>query len=749
MHIDAIYRQRVLRTVKWCVLAVSLFAGFLLAGGGCQKDKSQIAAKPLVSKITVAIHPPGSILISTPEADFDILPSGYLQSYQKRGDQHLTLDDPGEGAENLEAVVIDGKEVRDFVLDLEHARITDSSGRLGSTGQRIELSGKSKTHPEIEKTIVIEVYDDFPALALSMAAYKNVGFHATNLDQVIAQAHRFNASLVDHAAAPYKMWSFHGASEKWGKDEITPVTEKFSRENPMEQVMPGGPGAGGGIPVVAFWTKTVGEAIGHLEKLPQVLSLPVRVQPDNRVNASLLLKPSVLLQSGETYSAPISFVAVFQGDFYAPLRLYSRALQAQGWKLPIPTHADYAANWCGWGYQLKFTPAQMLGTIPKLKELGLKWATLDAGWFKSRGDWQPRPSIGVEGIKKMTEGFHHEGIQLTLWWIPIVVEDGVGKDVLNGQPYQVADVVKEHPDWLMLDKDGNHARMTAGLAGLCPAVPEVQQYYRQLTERFIRDWGFDGHKLDFSFAVPPCYNPKHHHKSPDESTLAMGQVYKIIFDTTRALKPESVTQSCSCGTTPNIAWLSFIDQAVTADPVGPIQVRRRIKMYKALLGPEAAVYGDHVELTKVTGANTGNEKDSGRDFASTIGVGGVVGTKFTWPARASKFHDVQLTQEKEKYWKKWIGLYNQKMLSDGAFRDLYVYGYDSPEAYAIEKEGKMFYAFYAPGSWQGALELRGLGSGTFRVLDYENGRDLGTVDGQNAKLATRFSEHLLLEVFRK
>ena len=89
------------------------------------------------------------------------------------------------------------------------------------------------------------------------------------------------------------------------------------------------------------------------------------------------------------------------------------------------------------------------------------------------------------------------------------------------------------------------------------------------------------------------------------------------------------------------------------------------------------------------------------------------------------------------------------MLSDGAFRDLYVYGYDSPEAYAIEKEGKMFYAFYAPGSWQGALELRGLGSGTFRVLDYENGRDLGTVDGQNAKLATRFSEHLLLEVFRK
>jgi alpha-galactosidase len=483
--------------------------------------------------------------------------------------------------------------------------------------------------------------------------------------------------------------------------------------------------------------------------LPEVLSGPVQVQANDTVETSLRLKPSVTLQAGETYSAPTSFVAVFQGDFYEPLRLYSRALQAQGWKLPARTLADYAANWCGWGYQLKFTPAQMFGTVPKLKELGLKWATLDAGWFESRGDWQPRSNIGVDGLKKLTEDFHREGIQLTLWWIPIVAEDGVGKDVLNGQPYQISEVVKQHPDWLMLDKDGNHARMTAGLAGLCPAVPEVQQYYRQLTERFVRDWGFDGHKLDFAFAVPPCHNPKHHHKSPDESTQAMGQVYKIIFETTRSLKPESVTQICPCGTTPNMAWLSFMDQAVTADPVGPIQVRRRIKMYKALLGSEAAVYGDHVELTKVTGANTANEKDSGRDYASTIGVGGVVGTKFTWPDYGSKFQSVQLTHEKEAYWRKWIGLYNRKMLSDGTFRDLYVYGYDSPEAYAIEKDGKMFYAFYAPGFWQGTLDLRGLGAGTFQVLDYENGREMGIVDGQNAKLAAKFHEHLLLEVIRK
>ncbi|MFZ1137820.1 MAG: hypothetical protein WAN76_01495 [Candidatus Sulfotelmatobacter sp.] len=45
-----------------------------------------------------------------------------------------------------------------------------------------------------------------------------------------------------------------------------------------------------------------------------------------------------------------------------------------------------------------------------------------------------------------------------------------------------------------------------------------------------------------------------------------------------------------------------------------------------------------------------------------------------------------MTSEKEAHWKKWIGLYNEKMLSRGEFRDLYVYGYDIPEAYAIEKD---------------------------------------------------------------
>jgi alpha-galactosidase len=193
-----------------------------------------------------------------------------------------------------------------------------------------------------------------------------------------------------------------------------------------------------------------------------------------------------------------------------------------------------------------------------------------------------------------------------------------------------------------------------------------------------------------------------------------------------------------------------MDQAVTADPVGAVQVRRRVKMYKALLGPDSAVYGDHVELSVMD--RTGKHwREHGEDFASTIGTGAVVGTKFVWPEMGPHFQPVNLTSHKDEVWKKWIALYNDKMLSKGTFLNLYTYGYDSPEAYAIEKDGKMYYAFFAPqsGAWQGQVELRGLKPGNYHVTDYVDGKDLGVVQNANgavAKLAVNFKDHLLLEV---
>ena len=85
----------------------------------------------------------------------------------------LTSLNGSGAADSADTVVIDGKEVRDFDLDFTHAQISEASHRLGPLGKRIEIKGISKSRPEIEKTISIECYDNFPSLALTTAAYKN------------------------------------------------------------------------------------------------------------------------------------------------------------------------------------------------------------------------------------------------------------------------------------------------------------------------------------------------------------------------------------------------------------------------------------------------------------------------------------------------------------------------------------------------------------------------------------------------
>jgi len=706
-------------------------------------QQSSAPAPPERSSVQVTVNSRGPVVIKTTSAEFDVLPSGYVQAFLLKDGKRLTLDEPGTESETI---VSGSNEVRDFVLDFEHAKVSDAQGKLGALGKRIEGVGRSSSG--IEKTLALEVYDDFPNLAIETAAYRNTGQAEFKLDQVVIQPHRLNASLVDTKAQPYELWSFQGSSYEWGKDDVMKISQHFFQPNIM--ATPTARGIGGGIPVAAFWTATEGEAIGHLETLPQVLSIPVKTGGDGRIQAALVMEPKTTLKPGEVFSTPRSFVAVYAGDYYEPLRLYSAALQREGWRLPKPTDEDYNMSWCGWGYESNVTPAQMLGTIPKLKEFGIKWATLDDRWFENYGDWQPRhDTFPGDSIKKMVDGFHKEGIRAQIWWLPIGVEDGQAG--YESHHYGVSEVVKQHPDWLILAKDGKHARMARNLAALCPALPEVQQYYKALTERFIRDWGFDGHKLDNVFTVPACYNAKHHHQSPDDSIRAMGEVYKVILQTTRALKPESVTQACPCGTPPNLAWLPYLDQAVTADPVGSVQVRRRVKMYKALLGPQAAVYGDHVELTEIRNVGS-TELDLGKDFASSVGTGAVVGTKFVWPDPGPHFRTVLLTPEKEATWKKWTAIYNSKMLSRGTFRNLYVVGYDIPEGYAIEKDGKIYYAFFAPEPnqpWRGELELRGLAAGKYRVTDYENGKDLGVVDSQSPRLAAEFTHHLLLELTKQ
>ena len=504
---------------------------------------------PNLSSRVVVFTASDGLHVRSSTAEFVLSSSGYLSANLLSSGSKLTLDDNRQGSG--QHVRLGDRDISDFALDIAHPQVRQATGKLGKQGKHVEVHGKSASSA-LAEVLTLEVYDEFPGMAILSASYHNDGPTSVRIESVTLQEHRFNASLQDATVAANDMWSFFGSSLKWGKDEILPMPVKFSQENPFSVPMEvdGDAGAaGGGIPVVAFWTRNVGEAIGHLETVPLVLSIPVQTDDDRHVVASVSIPANSTLQPGASISTPRTFVAVYQGDYYQPLALWSKAVDREGLSQTSANEEDYAVSWCGWGYRSSVTPKQMLDTLPKLKELGIHWATLDDGWFNNYGDWQPRlQNFPGDSVQRLVKSFHDQGVKVQLWWLPLGVENGQAAD--GSHKYGISEVARQHPEWLILDKEGNPAKMARNLETLCPALPEVQAYTRQLTERFIRDWDFDGHKLDNIFATPRCYNPRHHHKSPDDSVNAMGQVYKIILQTTRALKPDSVTQSCPCGTPP-------------------------------------------------------------------------------------------------------------------------------------------------------------------------------------------------------
>src|SRR5450631_2809668 len=165
----------------------------------CAKPPAQ--PKPVPSRpsdIKVDVRDGGPIVLTTSAAEFQVLPSGFLQATLLKDGKRLTLDEPGVGSTGgSDSIVIAGKEL-DFVPDFAQAKVSESVGKLGR-GKRVEIPARPLAPPGvgIERMLVVETYDDFPNIALVSSTYKNVGTSDFKVDQVWMQRHHFNATQVD------------------------------------------------------------------------------------------------------------------------------------------------------------------------------------------------------------------------------------------------------------------------------------------------------------------------------------------------------------------------------------------------------------------------------------------------------------------------------------------------------------------------------------------------------------------------
>lgn len=616
------------------------------------------------------------------------------------------------------------EEVKEFTLNKSSKKnITDDKG----LGVNYVYEGKN-ADGSLTKILSVSTYNDFPDMLITKVSFVNNG----DTPIVVKEIANNRYEVIGGGDTP-TYWSFQGESTSRRRDWILPVVENFYQRNYMGM---NNSDYGGGIPVTALWRTDLGIAIGHVSLHPELVSLPVDNRNDTG-NAIISMTKTydedeyVTLMPGETISSLEGFVQMYEGDCFLPLRRYSEYMQKSGIVMPDSEPDAFESMWCSWGYERTATFEEVLGTLPKVKELGIKWATVDDGFQIAEGDWDLDPKRFPGGDQEMIDlvkEMKKDGLKVQLWWAPLAADPGTK-------------ILEEHPEIVMLSKDGKPYDISWWNSYYMSPVAEATiNETKMLVNRFIKEYDFDGLKLDGQHlnAVNPDYSEANHSHDPELAVRELPNFFKLIFDDALAIKPNAVIQNCPCGTCMSFYNMPYTNQVVSSDPTSSWQIRSKGLVYRAII-PKTAYFGDHVELS-----------DNGDDFASSFGIGAVLGTKFTYPKNNPNVRrDYLLTPEKEVIWKKWFSLYDEKMLSTGTYLGgLYDIGYFEPEAHAIEKDGKMYYAFYAD-EWDGEIELRGLEKDKeYTVVEYATDeKRTYTVNGSEPFIKPAFKKDYLIEVY--
>lgn len=606
------------------------------------------------------------------------------------------------------------------VIDSWRLRATDRSNQ--TKGTTYTLRGDyNRDGYNLEKIQTVTAPEGFDGMLLIETKYVNSGDKA-----LLVKAVESNKLCVE---SDQTIWSFQPSSTSSRKDWVLPVDEGFSQRNFLGM---NNCDYGGGIPMVTLWRRDGGISTGVVEPVLKLVSMPVeRVRYGNGATMALRhdYNEGIEFSKGDTIATERQFISVSTGDFYNPLEQFAQYMESYEGFVPSSSEPEaFEPVWCAWGYERSFTIDEVLGTLPKVKELGFTWVDVDDGYQVAEGDWNTNNRFkGDRDMRRLTNAIHSYGMKAKIWWAPMAADPG-------------SRVLREHPETMLMTKEWVPEYISYWDSYyLSPVNDATRAYTLSEVDRFIGRWGFDGLKLDGQHLnlCEPDYNDASGLDYPEQAVEQFPTFFKAIYDRARELKPYAVVQLCPCGCAINFFNIPYMNQAVASDPTSSAQIRMKCKTYKAI-NQKLAYYADHVELS-----------DNGMDFATQIGIGGVIGSKFTWPKNNPNVKaDYLLTPDKEVIYKKWVGLYKEKMLSKGEYLNLYDIGFDAPEAHVIAKEGKMYYAFYAE-QWNGSpIELRGLdATKSYTVREYTSDTPKSfNIDGKKPLITPTFTDNYLIEV---
>ena len=116
---------------------------------------------------------------------------------------------------------------------------------------------------------------------------------------------------------------------------------------------------------------------------------------------------------------------------------------------------------------------------------------IDDGYETMVGDWTIDEKKFPNGLAPIVDKIHSNGLQAGLWVAPFSAQ------------YK-ANIIKQHPDWLIRGKNGKPVRCGiawGGFYALDFEKQEVRSYIKAIFDKVFDEWHFDMVKLDFLYSA--------------------------------------------------------------------------------------------------------------------------------------------------------------------------------------------------------------------------------------------------------
>jgi alpha-galactosidase len=278
------------------------------------------------------------------------------------------------------------------------------------------------------------------------------------------------------------------------------------------------------------------------------VAIDIARKSDNQLRVQLgqLINPtdSTRVYPGESYRPPIVFIGAYQGsvdDGGNQMRRWLRQTVCP--PMSDPKYPLLTLN--SWGSGMAIDRRMASSMSRDAARLGLDLFHIDAGWFRTIGDWRYDDKKFPTGIREVSDSVHKLGLKFGLWtgWTQGGVGDDVGSD---GKTLNVFSPSRRNwfsnppkPGWKPQDFVGSD---------VCLSSPSVQTWCSKLLDGLVTEYGVDMLEHDQRMIVEACTQTGHPHTaSPSDISYRAALGYYHVYDDLRKKHPNLLLEDCVNG----------------------------------------------------------------------------------------------------------------------------------------------------------------------------------------------------------